>query len=316
MTADIDKPSCAECNKTFSSAKTFQNHVSSVHTVRISTCDICTQQFRNPAYLNNHRKRVHDTEVAICEVCTKICKSKTSLYHHKRDVHESVQDLSCDLCDEPQRNHNALSKHKRRFCRFRKPKMNDVKEGIQFKSIEPKANEALSSEQKERSHEEKRSEPHSEDGGETIGDTSIENLDTLIDRVVEQSKAEESNKEPFEEEKIIDVEEQNKSVENMIDGFFKSCLDSVMEKNNKEVEKSVNLKEKDDDNDNVVSHAKNVKVSLNDLNKQAENKSVSQQNLDVENDDDSLFENNQDWDFINVETTSEATFENISSLTF
>ena len=49
----------------------------------------------------------------------KVCKSKANLYNHKRDVHEEIENLSCNLCGDLQKNYSYLSRHKRRFCKFK-----------------------------------------------------------------------------------------------------------------------------------------------------------------------------------------------------
>ena len=110
---------CNECEKSFKKRENLQSHLSAVHRVCISHCEKCGKEFKNPDYLRNHINRFHAVEKAICEICNKVCKSKANLYNHNRDVHERIENLQCNLCGEEQKNYSYLSRHKRRFCKFK-----------------------------------------------------------------------------------------------------------------------------------------------------------------------------------------------------
>ena len=114
---------CSECDKSFKKRENLQSHLSAVHRVCISHCEKCGKEFKNPDYLRNHINRFHAVEKAICEICNKVCKSKANLYNHKRDVHERIENLQCHLCGEEQKNYSYLSRHKRRFCKFKTANM-------------------------------------------------------------------------------------------------------------------------------------------------------------------------------------------------
>jgi len=121
---------CDECEKSFKKRENLQSHISAVHKVCLSNCDKCGKEFKNLEYLRNHVNKVHDVVESVCDVCTKVCKSKSNLYNHKRDVHERVENLLCNLCGEMQKNYSYLSRHKRRFCKFKSIKIPKIKQSI------------------------------------------------------------------------------------------------------------------------------------------------------------------------------------------
>ena len=136
-TMEVAAIKCGECDKSFKKKDNLQSHVSAVHRICLSQCEECGKEFKNPAYLRNHMNRFHHNEIAVCDVCKKVCKNKANLYNHKKDVHERVANLLCILCGEEQKNYSYLSRHKRRFCKYKVEKVQSMSPAPKDNQISP-----------------------------------------------------------------------------------------------------------------------------------------------------------------------------------
>lgn len=76
-----EKLSCQECNKKFTSEKTFQRHLKHVHPMK---CVHCTEKFSNKNDFYLHNEKLHTFR---CELCTETFNSKSEIEKHYSEIH-------------------------------------------------------------------------------------------------------------------------------------------------------------------------------------------------------------------------------------
>jgi len=111
---------CAECNRTFSTARQCVRHQFTVHRVILPIlCTTCGQKFDSEKSLARHIKEVHSLNV-LCDICDKMFFTTANLAVHKKTIHCQVTSecaFFCEFCPERFSSSQQLKQHQKRHIR-------------------------------------------------------------------------------------------------------------------------------------------------------------------------------------------------------
>ena len=111
MVDDLERRTCKECNKIYTSFKLMKFHMKNMHPdcplpdhpgKQPSTCKQCNKTFKSEQYLNMHIARKHSTvdENIKCTECEKTFKEKYLFLTHMSKMHTGTENTwRCSLCD-------------------------------------------------------------------------------------------------------------------------------------------------------------------------------------------------------------------------
>ena len=103
---------CLECDKTFSSKKSLDEHTSTVHaTNKPFSCDVCSKTYATDIQFRRHRKLHTMDRMFSCEKCGNSFKQKSYLVRHM-DTHNENPYI-CGTCGNSFRRKDGLQQHKR-----------------------------------------------------------------------------------------------------------------------------------------------------------------------------------------------------------
>uniref|UniRef100_A0A8D8NDR6 PR domain zinc finger protein 5 n=2 Tax=Culex pipiens TaxID=7175 RepID=A0A8D8NDR6_CULPI len=103
---------CPECNLTFKTKSTLNQHLKSHTNQRTHTCAMCGFGFKSYTHLNRHVKSVHQDFRFQCEHCEISYGRKDKLRMHMEKVHNIQTYFVCDICLQSYNARDKLEEHK------------------------------------------------------------------------------------------------------------------------------------------------------------------------------------------------------------
>ena len=142
MENDLERRTCKECNKTFTTFKNKNVHVKNMHSGLQSPvpCKQCKKIFKSDKYLQKHIKKIHFNNIneelktenpdiklktemdsdgnqiikEACGICEKTFDKKHSLKYHIMNVHLPSKEILCIHCEKIFKNEMSMREHVRR----------------------------------------------------------------------------------------------------------------------------------------------------------------------------------------------------------
>lgn len=103
---------CPECNLSFKTKSTLNQHLKSHTNQRTHTCSVCGFGFKSYTHLNRHIKSVHQDVRFNCEHCEISYGRKDKLRMHMEKVHNIQTYFVCDICLQSYNARDKLEEHK------------------------------------------------------------------------------------------------------------------------------------------------------------------------------------------------------------
>ena len=110
ITMHRKKFECKQCQKTYFSIQTLNDHIQTKHKGIKYTCDQCDNQFTHKTSLNMHIQSKHDGIKYACDQCDYEASRQDTLTRHVKSEHEGIR-YSCDQCDYQTRRKSILNEH-------------------------------------------------------------------------------------------------------------------------------------------------------------------------------------------------------------
>uniref|UniRef100_A0A5K4EGY4 Putative zinc finger protein n=1 Tax=Schistosoma mansoni TaxID=6183 RepID=A0A5K4EGY4_SCHMA len=106
------KPSCAFCNKTFSTRAGRDRHIKSIHKRIKYPCIQCDRKFTTKFHLIEHKKVIHQGINLSCDKCDRNFTTKSQLNRHIKSAHEGIK-YPCNQCNKKLSTKYDLYVHKK-----------------------------------------------------------------------------------------------------------------------------------------------------------------------------------------------------------
>ena len=110
ITMHRKKFECKQCQKTYFSIQTLNDHIQTKHKGIKYTCDQCDNQFTHKNSLNMHIQSKHNGIKYACDQCDYEASRQDTLTRHVKSEHEGIR-YSCDQCDYQTRRKSILNEH-------------------------------------------------------------------------------------------------------------------------------------------------------------------------------------------------------------